>query len=91
MTQTAQTGVAVDNLDSFSDDNIPEDRKEGEDGWKGGFAVDDEEGDVVDLEAIGEISDAGSAFVGMRDDDDFVAAVYEFLGDDKVSREAIGE
>ena len=36
---------------------------------------------MVDLEAVGEIADAGAAFVGVGDDDDFVAAVDELGGE----------
>ena len=32
---------------------------------------------MVDLETVGEIADAGSASIGMGDDDDLVAAVDE--------------
>ena len=36
---------------------------------------------MVDFEAVGEIADAGAAFVGVGDDDDFVAAVDELGGE----------
>jgi hypothetical protein len=67
------------NLNLLTDHDIAEDGEEGEDGREGGFAVDGPEGDVVGLEAIGEISHTCSARVGVRDDDDFVAAINEFL------------
>lgn len=77
--QTAETGMAVDYLYVLPDDDVPEGREEGEDGGEGGLAVDDEEGDVIDLESVGQIAYTGSALVGVCDDDDFVAAVYELL------------
>lgn len=33
---------------------------------------------MVDLEAIRKVSNAGPSFIGMSDDDDFVAAIDEF-------------
>lgn len=35
---------------------------------------------MIDLETIGEVADAGSALIGMGDDYNLVAAVYEFGG-----------
>jgi hypothetical protein len=80
-TQVAQAGMAMDNFNLLPDDDVSKDWKEGEDGGEGGLAVYDEEGYVVDLEAIGQISNAGSTFVCMGDDDDFVAAIDEFGGE----------
>jgi hypothetical protein len=71
--------MAVYDLNPLADDNVSEYGKEGEDGWKGGLAVDDEKGDVVDLEAIRKVPDTCAASVGMRDDDHLVAAVDELL------------
>lgn len=79
VTEAAQTLVAMDNLDLFSYDNIAEDREEGEDGGHRGLAVNDKVGDMVDLQAVGQVSDAGPAPVCMCDDDDLVASIYEFL------------
>ena len=72
--------MSVYNLYALADDNVAKDREEGEDGREGRLAVDDEEGDVVDFEAVGQISDACSASVGVRNDNDLVSAVDEFLG-----------
>ncbi len=36
---------------------------------------------MVDFETVGEVAHAGSAGVGVGDDDDFVAAVDEFGGE----------
>ena len=66
-------------LDPFAEHDGAEDGEEAEDGGEGGFAVDDEEGHVVDFETIGEVADACAALVGVCDYDDFVAAVDEFL------------
>jgi hypothetical protein len=80
MAETAQTCVAMHNLDLLAYDNIPEDWEEGEYGGKAGGAVHDQERDMVDFEAVCEVTDAGSSFVGVRDDDDFMAAVDELGG-----------
>jgi hypothetical protein len=71
--------MAMNNFDLFSENDVSEDGKEGEDGWKRGLSVDDEEGNMVDFETVGEISDSCSAFVCMCDYDDFMASVDEFL------------
>lgn len=71
--------MAVHDLYPFAYYDVAKDGKEGEDGRKGRLAVDDEEGDVVDFEAIGQVPHACSASVGMCDDDDLVSAVDEFL------------
>lgn len=69
--------MTVDNVDALAEHDVTEDGEEGEDGREGGRAEDDEEGNVVDLEAVGEVADSGAAFVGVGDDDDFVAPVHE--------------
>jgi len=66
-------------LNLLANDNISEYRKEREDSRKGRFAVDNKERDMVDFQAISEISDASAAGVGMGYYDDFVSAVDEFL------------
>jgi hypothetical protein len=65
------------NLNLFSNYDVAEYRKEGEDGGEGGFAVDDEEWHMVDLQAIREISYAGPFFVCVGDDYNLVSAINE--------------
>lgn len=77
--QTAETGMAVDNVDALADDYVAEDGEEGEDGGEGRLAVHDKEGHVVDLEPIGQVAHSAAAVVLMRDDDDLVPAVNELL------------
>lgn len=77
--QTTEAGMAVHNLYLLSYDDIPEDWEEGEDGREGGFSVYHEERDVVDLETIRKVSDAGAALVRVGDNNDFVTAVDELL------------
>lgn len=78
-TEATETRMAVDNLNLFSNHNVTEDREEGKDGREGRFSVDHEEGDVVDFEAIGEISDPCAVLVCVCDDDDFMSSVDQFL------------
>ncbi|KAL1844434.1 hypothetical protein VTK73DRAFT_2564 [Phialemonium thermophilum] len=73
--EAAETGVAVDDLDALAQHDVAEDGEEGEDAGEGGAAVDDQEGHVVDLEAVGQIAHTRAALVGVGDDDDLVAAV----------------
>jgi hypothetical protein len=79
MAQTTQTSMSVYNPNALAYDNVAEDGEEGEDGGEGCFAVDDPKGDVVDFEAVGQVAYAFAAGVSVCDDDDFVAAVDEFL------------
>lgn len=81
MAETAQAPMAVYDFNLLSKDDVAKDWERGEDGGEGRFAVDDEEWNVVDFEAVCEVSNARSAFVCVRDDDDFVASVYELRGE----------
>lgn len=79
--QTAETAVTMNNLDALTNADVAEDGEEGKYCGEGGLAVDDEEGHVVNLEAIGEVADALAVVVGVGDDDDLVAAVDELAGE----------
>jgi len=72
--------MAVHDLDLLSDNNIAEYREERENSRHCRLAIDDEKGDVVHLESIGKVSDATTAFVGVRYDDYLVASVNELCG-----------
>jgi hypothetical protein len=80
MAKAAETAVSMYNFNLFPYYNIPEHWKEGEYGWEGRFAEDHEEGNVVDFQAIGEVSDPSAPFVRVRYYYYFVATIYEFLG-----------
>jgi hypothetical protein len=71
--------VSVDDFDLLADYDVPKYGEEGKDRRKGGLAIDDKEGYMIDLEAIGQIANASSASIGMRYDDDFVPTIYQFL------------
>jgi hypothetical protein len=79
MAQGTKTGMAVHNLNLLADADVAKDGEEGEDGREGGFAVDDPEGDVVDLEAVCEVPHTGATGIGVCDDDHLVATIDEFL------------
>ena len=49
LAQTAQTPMAMNNLDSFPDADIPQHWKGRKDGREGSAAIDDEKGYMVDF------------------------------------------
>ena len=68
------------NLNFFSENDITENGKEGENSGKSAFSIDDQKGNVIDLESICEIPDACATLVGMGDDHDLMATVNKFGG-----------
>lgn len=72
--------MSMYNLDLFAYNDVSKYRKEREHGGECGFAMDDEEGHMVDFESVGEISYSGAALVGMCYHNDFVTAIDEFRG-----------
>lgn len=79
MTETAETGMTVDNLYLLTDYDIAKDWKEGKHGWEGCLSVYDKEWYVVDFETVGEISNSSTALVCMSDYDDLVSSIDKFL------------
>jgi len=79
MAQTAETRMSMYNLYLLSNYNVPKHREEREDRRKCCFAVYDEEGNMVNFQAIREVSNSSAASIGMRNYDHLVTAVYEFL------------
>ena len=77
--QIAETGMPVYNFDALPYYDIAEYWEKGEDGREGRFAVDDEERDVIDFQAIGEVSNTRPSGICMRYDYDFVTTINEFL------------
>jgi hypothetical protein len=77
--KAAETGMAMDNVNLLADDDIAEYGEEGEHGRKRRFAVNDEEGNVIDLQSIGEVTDPSASFVCVGNYDDFVSPINEFL------------
>lgn len=69
----------MDYLDLLTDDDVPEVRKEGEDGRERRFAVHSPEGHIVDLQAIGEVANSCASSILVGYDDDFVPTINEFL------------
>lgn len=70
----------MDNLDTFTNDNIPKYREEREYGRKGCLAVDDHERDMVYLESVREVPYACPPMVGMGYDDNLVPAIDKLTG-----------
>lgn len=79
VTEAAQTSMPVNDMDLLTNDDIPEYGEKGEHRRHGRLAIYNEEWYMVDLEAIGKVSNPGASFVGMSDDDDFVSTINEFL------------
>ena len=79
MTQTAETGMTMNYLDLLSDHYIAEDWKERKDCRKGCLSIDDQEGHMIDFQAICQVANTCSSFVCVSNDNDFVAAVDQFL------------
>ena len=77
--QVAKTRMPVNDLHLFPDDDVSKNGEEGEYRGKGGFAIDDEEWDMIDFDAIGQVSDPCSICVCVCKDDNLVASVYQFL------------
>lgn len=75
----AQTPMSMHDINLLPQNDIAEDWKERKDGGHGRLAVDDEERDVVDFEAIGEVAHTGAVLVGVGNDNYSVASVDEFL------------
>ena len=75
MAKAAETCMPVHDLYVFSDEDVAKDGKAGEDSWKCCLSENDKKRDMVDLQAIREIMDAGATFVRVRDNDDFVTTV----------------
>jgi hypothetical protein len=80
MTETAQTRVAMNDLDLFPYYNIAKDREERENRRKGGLSIDDQKWDMVDFQSVRQVMDTCPAFVGMRDNDDLVPSINQFCG-----------
>ena len=84
MAEIAQTGMTMHDLYPLTNEDLAKDGEGREDGGEGRLAVHDPVRDVVDFDAVGEVSDSCAAgvvgaAVGVGDDYYFVAAVDEFL------------
>ena len=81
MAEAAEAGMAMNYFNLLPDYDVPKYWKEGEDRWHRRLSVNDEKRDMVDFESIGKVVDSCTAFVGMSDHDDLVAAVDELRGE----------
>jgi hypothetical protein len=66
-------------LNPLANNNVSENGEEGEDGREGRLPIDDQERDVVDFEAVCEISYACTTSVGVGNDNHLVTSIDEFL------------
>ena len=73
--EIAQTCMSMHNLHFFPDNDVAKDGEERENRGKGGFAIDDEEWDVINFDAICQIPYPCSVCVGMREHDDLVPTI----------------
>jgi len=69
----------VDDLDVLPNDDIAKYGEKGEDSWECGLSIYDEEGDIVNLETIGEVAHAVAGLIRVGYYYYFMAAVPEFL------------
>lgn len=71
--------MSVNDFDSLADYYVPENREEGEHRGKRCLTVNDKEWHIVDFDSVGEVSHSSTPFVGMSDDNYFVATINQFL------------
>ena len=79
MAETAKAGVAVDDPDLLTNNNVPEDGKEGKDSRKSGLSVDDKKRNVINFESIRQVSDSSTASVRVSDYNNFMTTIDQFL------------
>ena|SRR5271154_2928707 len=77
MTETTQTGMAMNNFNLLPDDDVSENGEARKDCRHGRLSINDQKGDVVNFKSVRQVVDSGPSFVGMSDDDDFVTSVNE--------------
>ena len=80
MTEAAETGMAMHYLYFLPDYDVPKHWEEGEDCRKCCLSIDDEKRDVIHFKAIRKIVNSRTAFIGMSDNDNLVAAVDKLCG-----------
>jgi len=78
MAETAQTCMAMYNLDLLPDDYVSEDWKEGEHCREGRGSIYDQKRYVINLETVCKISNTSPSFVRVCYYDHFMPSVYEF-------------
>jgi hypothetical protein len=79
--KAAQTCVAMDDLNLFSDDDIPEDWEKGEDGRHRRLPIDDQKRDMIDLETVGQVVNSCPALIGMSDNSDLMSSINQLGGE----------
>ena len=79
MTEAAQTRMSMHDLYLLTNHNVSKDGEEGKDRRHRRFPVNHKEWHMVNFEPICKVPDTGSSFVGMGNDDDFMAAIDKLL------------
>lgn len=83
MAEAAQTCVAMDDFNLFAYYDVSKHGEEGKDRWHSGFSVDDEKGNMIDFEAIGEVVNSRASMICMRHHNHFVTSINELLMEDQ--------
>ena len=73
--------MSMYNLDLLTYNYIAEYGEKREDCWHRRFSVYNKKRNMIDLEAICQVSNSCSALVRVGNDDNFVSSVNQFLGD----------
>lgn len=79
LAKITETCMTVDDLNSFSNDDVAKDGKEREHCWESRLPINHQKRNMIDFEAVGQIPYALATFVCMSDDYDLVAAVNQLL------------
>ena len=80
--------MSVHNLNLLPYYDISKDGEEGEDGGHSRLAIYNEEGNVIDLEAIGEMTDTCSALICVCYHDNLMATVNQLLRSGQLTAQA---
>lgn len=78
--EAAHARMTVYNLDLLTDHDVAKNGEKGEHRRHGGLAVNHEKRDMVYLETISQVADSRAALIGVRHNDDLVAAIDKFRG-----------
>ena len=77
--EATQTLMPMDNLNLLPDNDVPKDGKKGENSGHSRLSVYDQKWNMINFEAVGQVTDTRATLIGMGNDDDFMSPVNEFL------------
>jgi len=81
VTETAKTAMTMNNLNLLPKNDTSEHGEEREYGGHGGFAVDNQEWNMIYFKTIRQIVNSCATFIGMCDNDDFMTAIDQLRRD----------